>query len=54
MTGLYWIVFIFSALTLCFTYEEYKQGRVPKKALILVSIMEAVVMAAAIILIIAF
>lgn len=53
MTWLYLIVLIFSALTLYFTYGEYRQNRFSKKAFTLVSIMETVVMVAtAIILII--
>ena len=43
MTWLYLVVMVFSALTLYFTYGEYKQNRFSKKAFILVSIMEAVV-----------
>lgn len=46
MTWLYLIVMIFSALTLYFTYGEYKQNRFSKRALTLVSIMEAVVIIA--------
>ena len=46
MTWLYLVVMIFSALTLYFTYGEYKQNRFPKKAFTLVSIMEAVVIVA--------
>lgn len=43
MTWLHLIVMIFSALTLYFTYGEYKQNRFSKKAFTLVSVMEAVV-----------
>ena len=46
MIWLYLIVFIFSALTLYFTYEEYKQNRFSKKAFTLVSIMEVIVIIA--------
>ena len=46
MTWLYLVVMIFSALTLYFTYGEYKQNRFSKKAFTLVSIMEAVVIVA--------
>lgn len=44
MTWLYLIVLIFSALTLYFTYVEYKKEHFSKKAFILASIMEAVVL----------
>jgi len=40
MIWLYWIVLIFSALTVGFTYSEYKQKRFSKKAFSLVSLME--------------
>lgn len=54
MTWLYLVVIIFSALTLYFTYGEYKQNRFSKKAFTLVSIMEAVaIVATAVMLIIA-
>ena len=46
MTWLYLVVMIFSALTLYFTYGEYKQNRFSKKAFTLVSILEAVVIVA--------
>ena len=46
MTWLYLVVIIFSALTLYFTYGEYKQSRFSKKAFTLVSIMETVVIVA--------
>lgn len=46
MTWLYLVVMIFSALTLYFAYGEYKQNKFSKKALALVSIMEAVVIVA--------
>ena len=46
MTWLYLVVIIFSALTLYFTYGEYKQNRFSQKAFTLVSIMEAVAIAA--------
>ena len=46
MTWLYLVVIIFSALTLYFTYGEYKQNRFSKRAFILVSILEAVVIIA--------
>ena len=46
MTWLYLVVIIFSALTLYFTYGEYKQKRFSKKAFTLVSIMEAVAIVA--------
>ena len=46
MTWLYLVVMIFSALTLYFTYGEYKQNRFSKKVFTLVSIMEAVVIVA--------
>ena len=39
MTWLYLIVMIFSALTLYFTYREYKKNRFSKRAFTLVSIM---------------
>lgn len=43
MTWLCLVVIIFSALTLYFTYGEYKQNRFSKRAFTLVSILEAVV-----------
>ena len=43
MTWLYLVVIIFSALTLYFTYGEYKQNRFSKRAFTLVSILEVVV-----------
>ena len=43
MIWLYLIVMIFSALTLYFTYGEYKWNRFSKRTFTLVSIMEAVV-----------
>ena len=46
MTWLYLVVIIFSALTLYFTYGEYKQNRFSKRAFTLVSILEAVVIIA--------
>ena len=46
MTWLYLVVMIFSALTLYFTYGEYKQNRFSKKAFTLISIMEAVAIVA--------
>ena len=46
MTWLYLVVMIFSALTLYFTYGEYKQNRFSKRAFTLVSILEAVVIVA--------
>ncbi len=46
MTWLYLVVIIFSALTLYFTYEEYKQNRFSKKAFTLVNILEVVVIVA--------
>ena len=46
MTWLYLVVMIFSALTLYFTYGEYKHNRFSKKAFTLVSIMEAFVIVA--------
>ena len=46
MTWLYLIVIIFSALTLYFTYGEYKQNKFSKKSFTLVSIMEIVVIVA--------
>jgi len=46
MTWLYLVVVVFSALTLYFTYGEYKQNRFSKKAFTLVSIMEVVVIVA--------
>ena len=46
MTWIYLIVMIFSALTLYFTYGEYKQNRFSKRAFTLVSIMEVVVIIA--------
>ena len=52
MTWLYLVVIIFSALTLYFTYGEYKQNRFLKKAFTLVSIMEAVVIVATAIMLI--
>ena len=52
MTWLYLVVIIFSALTLHFTYGEYKQNRFSKKAFTLVSIMEAVVIVATAIMLI--
>lgn len=55
MTWLYLIVMIFSALTLYFTYGEYKQSRFSKNTFTLVSIMEAVVIvASAVMLIMSF
>ena len=52
MTWLYLVVMIFSALTLYFTYGEYKQSKFSKKAFTLVSIMEAVVIVATAIMLI--
>ena len=46
MTWLYLVVVVFSALTLYFTYGEYKQNRFSKRAITLVSIMEIVVIVA--------
>lgn len=46
MAWLYLMVIIFSALTLYFTYGEYKQNKFSKKAFTLVSIMEAVAIVA--------
>ena len=46
MTWLYLIVIIFSALTLYFTYGEYKQNKFSRKSFTLVGIMEAVVIVA--------
>ena len=46
MTCLCWSVMLFSALTLHFVYEEYRQNRFPKKAFILVSVLEAAAMIA--------
>ena len=46
MTWLYLVIIIFSALTLYFTYAEYKQNKFSKKSFALISIMEAVVMIA--------
>lgn len=43
VTWLCLVVIIFSALTLYFTYGEYKQNRFSKRAFTLVSILEAVV-----------
>lgn len=43
MNWLYLIVMIFTALTLYFNYEEYKQNRFSRKVFTLVSIMEIVV-----------
>lgn len=47
MKLMYLIVLIFSALTLYFTYGEYRQGRFSKKAFKFVSGFEAIVIAAA-------
>ena len=52
MTWLYLIIVIFSALTLYFTYREYKQNRFSKRAFTFVSIMEAVVMIAIVVMLI--
>ena len=46
MTWLYLVVMIFSALTLYFTFGEYKQNRFSKKVFTLDSIMVAVVIVA--------
>ena len=46
MTWLYLVVMVFSALTLYFTYGEYKQNKFSKRAFTLVSILEAVVIIA--------
>ena len=46
------MIMIFSALTLYFTYGEYKQNRFSKKVFTLVSIMEAVVIVSAIVMLI--
>ena len=43
MTWLYLVVIIFSALTLYFTYGEYKENKFPKKTFALVCVMEIVV-----------
>jgi len=42
MTGLYLIVILFSVLSVCFIYNEYKQNRFSQKAFIFVSVMETV------------
>lgn len=52
MTWLYLIILIFSALTLYYTYSEYKKERFSKKAFTLVSIMEVVVIIIASVLLI--
>lgn len=52
MTWLYLIILIFSALTLYYTYDEYKKERFSKKAFTLVSIMEVVVIIIASVLLI--
>ena len=52
MTWLYLIVMIFSALTLYFNYGEYKQNKFSKRALIIVSIMEGVVIISTIVMLI--
>ena len=52
MTWLYLIVLIFSAITVYFIYCEYKQKRFSKKAFILVSIMETVVIVATVFMLI--
>jgi len=52
MTWLYLVVMIFSALTLYFTYGEYKQNRFSKKTFTLVSVLEAVVIVAAAVMLI--
>ena len=46
MIWLYLIVLIFSALTLYFTYGDYRQNRFSKKVFTLVSIMEVIVIIA--------
>ena len=51
MTWLYLVVMMFSALTL-FTYGEYKQNGFSKKAFTLVSIMEAVMIIATVVMLI--
>ena len=43
MVWLHLVVIIFSALTLYFTYGDYKQNKLPNKTFILICIMEVVV-----------
>jgi hypothetical protein len=55
MIWLYLIIIIFSALSIYFTYGEYKQNRFSQKAFTLVSIMEAVaIVATAVLMIMSF
>ena len=46
MMWLYLVIMFFSALTLYFTYVEYKQNKFSKKAFTMVGVMEAVVIVA--------
>lgn len=50
MTWLYWIVLLFSALTLYFVGAEYRQERFSKRAFVLVGIMETIVLIITVIL----
>jgi hypothetical protein len=42
MTGLYLIVILFSALSICFIYKEYRQNRFSQNVFVLACIMETV------------
>lgn len=43
MTLLYIITIVFSFLTICFCYDEYKKHSMSKKNFTIISIMESVV-----------
>ena len=46
MGWLYFIILIFSALTMGFTYAEYRNERFSRKAFILIEVIEVVVLIA--------
>lgn len=43
MSWLYLIILMFSALTLCLVYEDYRKKQFSKRAFNIVSIMESIV-----------
>ena len=50
MTWLYYVVLIFSLLTLHFLYKEYVSSKISKKIFIFVSILEIIVIIGTILL----
>ena len=46
MTWLYFTGIVFSALTVFFTYTEYKHNRLPRKTFAVISIIEVIVIIA--------